>query len=318
MVSGKGSDVIEQVVKTPRAALEGGEMLGTQGLKESANNIRSGVRTLKQKAGSEFESLVAPHTKPLGKQGLKKVVDSFLTDDIDAVITKTGLDLEDTPFLDADAKKIERVYNIVNKWEDTSPKGINSLASKISKFYKGSESSQDVDRVITGLNRRIRDFVGEQVPDIAEANAKYADKMDLIDQLDAIFRTKGSVDSRLGMQKTAESVARLFNANKDIAREGVEEIEKELGINILGKEAGRQLVDGVSRSQSAIGDFTTGVARAIIPPKLILQVAARTGIAKEAIEARLNVLEPAARGTVIEVLTDLFGEGETENQPLNI
>ena len=313
MVSGKGADVIEQVVKTPRAALEGAETLGTAGLRETATNIRQGVKSLRQKAGGEFEALTAPYTKPLGKGGLKTVVDNFLTDDVDAIITKTGLDLEDTPFLDADAKKIERVYNIVNKWEDTSPQGINKLASKISKFYKGSESSQDVDRVVSGLNRRIRDWIGEQVPDIAQANSKYADKMDLIDQMEAIFRTKGSVESRAGMQKTAEAVGRLFNANKDLAREGVEEIEKELGINILGKEAGRQLVDGVSRSQSAIGDFATGVGRALLPPKLVLQVAARTGIAKEAIESRLNILEPAARGIVLEVLTDLFGEGEIEN-----
>lgn len=315
MVSGKGGDVIEQVVKTPRAALEGGELVGAAGLKESAQNIRTGVKTLKQKAGAEFEALTAPYTTPLPKNKLTSVVNNYLVDEVDATISKGAINLDDTPFLDADAQKIQRIYNIVNKWEDTSPKGINSLASKISKFYKGSDSSQDVDRVVAGLNRRIRDFIGEQVPDIAEANAKYADKMDLIDQMDAIFRTKGAVESRLGLQKTAEAVGRLFNANKDIAREGVEEIERELGINILGKEAGRQLVDGVSRSQSAIGDAMTGVARALIPPKLILQIAARTGMAQQAIESRLNVLEPSARAVVIEVLTDLFGEGEIPDQP---
>jgi hypothetical protein len=303
LVSGKGSDVIEQVVKTPRAALEGGELLGAQGLRESAANIREGVKALQKKAGGEFEKLVSPYTTPIGKTKLLEVTGGFLDD------------INESSFIDTN--KLDKLKGVINAWEDTSPKGINQLASKISKFYTGSDSSRDIDAVVAGLNRRIRDFIGEQVPDIAEANAKYADKMDLIDQMDAIFRTKGSVDSRLGMQKTAEAVARLFNANKDIAREGVEEIERELGINVLGKEAGRQLVDGVSRSQSAIGDFATGISRALIPPKLLLQVAARTGMAKQAIESRIDVLEPTARAVVIEVLTDLFGEGEKADPPQN-
>lgn len=303
MVSGKGGDVIDQVVKTPRAALEGGELVGAAGLKESAQSIREGVKALQKKAGQEFETLVGPYTKPIGKSKLLEVTDSYLNDINESTFIDTG--------------KLDKLKTVINSWEDTSPKGINQLASKISKFYTGSDANRDIDAVVTGLNRRIRDFIGEQVPDIAEANAKYADKMDLIDQMDAIFKVRGAVESRLGLQKTAEAVGRLFNANKDIAREGVEEIERELGINILGKEAGRQLVDGVSRSQSAIGDAMTGVARAIIPPKLILQVAARTGIAKQAIESRLNVIEPTARAVVIEVLTDLFGEGETPDQEQN-
>lgn len=298
MVSGKGSDVIEQVLKSPEAALAGGSAQGTEGLRETATAIREGVKTIRKKAGTEFETLVKPYTQPLGKNKLAEVAGSYLDD------------VNESSFIDT--AKLDKLKKIVDTWEDTSPKGLNELASKISKFYSGSDATRDIDAVVTGLNRRIRDFVGEQIPDIATANAKYADKMDLIDQMDALFKARGSVDSREGLQKTAEAVARLFNANKDLAREGVEEIERELGIDILGKEAGRQLVDGVTRSQGAIGDFTTGVAKSLIPPKVILQITARTGIAKEAIESRLSTLEPIARASVIEVLTDLFGEG---NQP---
>lgn len=299
LVSGKGSDVIEQVLKTPQAALEGGEALGTTGIRETAKSIREGVKTIRKNAGTQFETLVAPYTKPLGKKKLAEIAGSFLDD------------VNESSFIDTN--KLDKLKNIVNTWEDTSPKGLNQLASKISKFYSGSDASRDIDAVVTGLNRRIRDFVGEQIPDIAEANMRYADKMDLIDQMDSIFKVRGSIESREGMQKTAEALSRIFNANKDFAREGVEEIEKELGINILGKEAGRQLVDGVTRAQGAIGDSITGVAKAIIPPKLILKITAGTGIAKEAIESRLATIEPITRSAVIEFLTDVFGEG---NKPV--
>jgi hypothetical protein len=300
LVSGKGSDVIEQIIKTPQAALEGGAGASSKILRETATEIRGGVREIRKRAGATFEALTKDHTNPLDRKAFDTLTDDFFEE----VDSSTFLKPED----------ISKLKNTILTWTDNSPQGLNKLASKISKFYSGSDAGKDMDSVVSGLNRTIRDWIGEQVPDIAEANSKYSDKMDLIEQMEAIFRTKGAVDGRVGLQKTAESIGRLFNANKDITREGVEEIEKELGINVLGKEAGRQLVDGVSRSQSAIGDFATGVTRALLPPKLLLQVTARTGIAKEAIESRLDVLDPGARAVVVEVLTDLFGEGERQDQ----
>lgn len=300
LVSGKGSDVIEQIIKTPRAALEGGNTPAVQGLKETATAIREGVKQVQKNAGQAFEEATKGYTQPLSKKAFKETVNNFFEE------------VDSSTFIAPE--KLNKLKVVVDTWDDYSPQGLNKLGSKISKFYSGSDSAMDIDRVVSGLNRTIRGWVGEQVPEILEANAKYADKMDLLEQMEAIFRTKGSVDDRLGMQKTAESVARLFNANRDIAREGVEELEKELGINVLGREAGRQLVDGVSRSQSAIGDAATGIARAIIPPQLLLQVTARTGLAKEAIESKLDVLDPTARAVVIEFLTDLVGEGNQQDQ----
>lgn len=296
LVTGKGSDVIEQVLKTPEAALEGGRASGTEGLKESARIIRQGVKTLLKQAGEQFEQLTKDHTEQLSKDNFTTLVDDFFAGvDEDNLIKPQGLD---------------ELKSVVAEWDDYSAQGINKLASKLSKFYKGTVANQDIDAIISRLNRTVRNWVGEQVPEIAQANRMYADKMDLIEQMDAIFRLRGSVDDRLGLQKTAESIGRLFNANKDLAREGVEELEKELGINVLGREAGRQLVDGVTRSQGAIGDAVTGVAKALVPPRLVLELIARTGMAKEVIESRLSTIAPAARGVVIEVLTDLFQTGD--------
>lgn len=300
LVSGKGTDVIEQVIKTPRAALAGGKGDSSKILRETATSIRGGIKSLYKKAGDEFAELTKEHTQQLNKKEFNSLVNKYLSDVNESTFINTS--------------KLDKLKLVTDKWDDYSAQGLNKLASKISKFYSGSDAAKDIDSVVSGLNRTIRNWVGKQVPDIAEANAKYADKMDLIEQMDAIFRTKGSVTDRLGLQKTAESIGRLFNANKDITREGVEELEKELGLNILGKEAGRQLVDGVSRSQGAIGDAVTGVAKALIPPNLVLKLTAVAGITKEALESKLSVLDPVARATLIETLTDLLGEGEEQDQ----
>ena len=299
--TGVGSDVIEQVVKSPKAALVGGADDSVSALKQTATAIREGSKQIRTKAGDEFANLTKNHTEQLSKPEFNKLVADYL-DEFDS-----------STFIET--KNIDKVRGVIQSWDDYSAQGLNKLASKVSKFYTGSAASTDTDRLVSGLNRTIRNWIGDQIPDIAEANAKYADKMDLIEQMDALFKLRGSVDDRLGMQKTAEAVSRLFNANKDIAREGVEELQKELGVDVLGREAGRQLVSGVTtKFQAGASDGVVGVTRAFIPPKLVLRLAATTGMAKNAIEQRINTLEPVTRAAVLEVLTDLLGEGEGQDQ----
>lgn len=299
--TGTGSEVIEQVVNNPRAALAGASADDVTSLKSTASAIRNGIKTIKRNAGDDFAAMTSEHTEQLSKDGFKNLTDDFFKE-IDT-------------FDFVDEKDLAKIKDVINANDDYSAQGINKLASKISKFYKGTANSQDRDFVVSRLNRSIRDWVGKQVPEIAEANAKYADKMDLIEQMDALFKVRGSVDDRLGMQKTAEAVSRLFNANKTIAREGVEELERELGINVLGREAGRQLVSGVqTKFQAGSGDTVRELGRAFIPPQLILRAAAGTGLAKEAIEQRLSTLSPAAQASAIEFLTSLYGEGEGQEE----
>jgi len=298
---GTGTDVIEQVLKSPKAALAASKLDDPTALRQTATSIRTGIKTIRQNAGKEFEALTSKHTQPLDGDSIKKTALAFV-DDIEGSSFKI------------DAGDMDKLRSVITKWDDFTPKGINGMASRISEFYSGSANSMPEDRIISGLNRTIRDWVGKQVPEIAEANAKYADKMDLIEQMNAIFKLKGSVDSRLGIEKTATAVSRLFNANKNITREGVEELQKEIGVDILGAEAGRQLGAGtITKFQMA--DGATGVARSLIPQSAILRLTAATGITKDVIEKRLSILSPAVRASTIEVLTDLLGEGEGTTPP---
>lgn len=297
---GTGTDVIEQVIKTPKAALAAGKLDDTTALKQTASAIRNGIKTIKRNAGQEFEQMTSSVKKPLNGKAIKKIAIDYI-DEMEASSFKV------------DSGDMNKLKKVVQEWDDFSPKGINGMASRLSEFYSGSVGAVPEDRIVSGLNRTIRDWVGKQVPEIAEANAKYADKMDLIEQMNAIFKLKGNTESRLGLQNTAASVSRLFNANKGTVREGVEELQRELGVDILGAEAGRQLGAG-SITKFQMADGATGVARSFIPQSAILKLTAATGLTKNAIESRLNTLEPAVRATVTEVLTDLLGEGEGQDQ----
>ena len=200
----------------------------------------------------------------------------FFVDEVDATPTKTGLRFSDTPLLDQEERQLEKVFNMVQKWSDYTPKGINALATKISRFRRGSADSGNFDRIIDSLKRNVRLFVGDQVPEISEANKTFTDKMDLIDELDSILKTQGAVESRQGLRETSQRIARLFNANKELSRQAVDELEKEIGLDTLAIEAGRQLSDNATLFQVGSQDTAMALVRSLVPRRVIGELVTRS------------------------------------------
>ena len=313
-ISGAGSDVIERAFSNPDEALKGIKG-GDTILREVATSVRQGVKNLKQKAGTEYDALTSQVTKILDKNNLLPKINSVLVDEADATLKNGKVLFKDTPLLEGEEKQLGKMYNVIQEWSDWSAKGVNQLATKVSRFRRGGTESANLDRIVDSVRRNIRNFVGDEVPTIKEANEKFANKMDLIDELDSILKVRGSVDSRQGIRETSQRIARLFNANKDLSREAVEELEKEIGIDVLATEAGRQLSGGATKFQIGAGDTGVQIIRSLIPKEVIGNVVARTGQAKQLAEKmlgeKLQRLDAPTRGVVIELLTDLFGTEQT-------
>lgn len=313
-VSGVGGDAVERAFQNPTAARQGMKATDEASLKTAATAVRQGVKSLKEKASAEYEKLTSKVTKPLNGAKLKQDIRDYFVDEVDAVPTKEGLRFSDTPLLDAEERQLEKVYNVVKNWTDYSPKGINTLATKISRFRRGSTDSKNFDLVVDNLRRNVRSFVGDEVPEIAEANLRFSDKMDLIDELDSILKTRGSVDSRQGIRETSQRIARLFNANKELSRQAVDELEKEIGVDTLAMEAGRQLSDNASLFQVGASDGVMSLVRTLVPRRVIGSIVTRTGQVNETVEQilgeGLSRLDEPARAVFIESLTNLFSQEE--------
>ena len=154
------------------------------------------------------------------------------------------------------------------------------------------------------------------MPEIAEANKTFADKMDLIDELDSILKTQGAVESRQGLRETSQRIARLFNANKELSRQAVDELEKEIGLDTLAIEAGRQLSDNATLFQVGSQDTAMALVRSLVPRRVIGELVTRTGQASEQIETllagKLSRLDDVGRATLIETLTELFPQSQSQ------
>lgn len=314
-ISGAGGDVIERAFANPDDALKGIRE-GDTVLKEVATSVRQGVKNLKQKASQEYEALTSQVTKILDKNNLLVKINSVLVDEADATFKDGKMFFKDTPLLETEEKQLSKMYNVIQNWTDWSAKGANQLATKVSRFRRGGTESANMDRIVDSVRRNIRNFVGDEVPTIKEAILKFSDKMDLIDELDSILKVRGSVDSRQGIRETSQRIARLFNANKDLSREAVEELEREMGIDVLATEAGRQLSGNATKFQIGAGDTGVQIIRSLIPKEVIGNVVARTGQAKQLAEKmlgeKLQRLDATTRGVVIELFTDLFGTEQTQ------
>lgn len=315
--AGTGVDVIDAAFKSPGAAFKAAGDGSTDALRAISEKARAGVVSLSKKASEEYGQLVS-------KAGVKEVPRDFVVNGMkqrlaelaDATVTKTGIEFVDTPFTEAEEKLLTKVVNNIQNWQDFTPEGLNTLARKISRFRRGVQDSANFDRVVDTVKRDLREFVGEIAPTIKEANSRFAEKMDLIDELDNVLKTDTKYAGREGIRKTAESLSRIFNGGKEFSREAVQELEKELGIDILGTVAGQQLSQTGARSTAAIGDVFSNIIRPFGSVAARNLVPAAGAIKTQLIDRidRIPGISPTTRAAIVASMAEFFEDDSTQPQ----
>ena len=310
-LTGTGVDVIEAALERPGAAWEAAGKDVTQGIKELSTKIRSGVSQLDKKAGDAYAKAVAEAgVTEIPRDFVVNGVKNRIADLADATIKNGELILKNTPLTAAEEGQLQKVFNVVNEWDDFTPAGINTLARRISRFRRGAQDSASFDRIIDVTKREVRDFVGQVEPKIKDANQAFADKMDLLDEIDNVLRTDTKFSGREGVRKTAESLGRIFNGGKEFTREAIQDLEKELNIDIIGTLAGQQLTENVARSTSRLaGPIETGV-NAVAGPVARNLVPLAGAVQKQLIDRVSSIpgITPAVRAGIINTFAEFFRE----------
>lgn len=306
--TGAGTEVIEAALQRPGAAFKAAGDASTEALQNISRQVREGAQRLYKKAGEEYASLVQQAgLSELPRSELIERTTQRLAQLADGVVDEDGLKLIDSPFTTAEENQLTKVFNNIRNWQDFSAQGVNDLARKISRFRRGAADSGNYDRVIDTVRRELREFVGEVAPSIREANQQFAAKMDLLDEIDNVLRTNPNLGGREGVRRTAESLGRIFNSGKEFSREAIEDLERELGIDIIGTMAGQQLSQTAPRATARIG----GVLDAFVQP--VASLAARNlvplaGATRNATNmiASIPGVRPATRSGVINTFANMF------------
>ena len=314
-VTGKGSEVIEQVLLKPEAALKGMSGKDVDILSEIALKARSGVSKLQKEAstayGAALKALPDVGQLPQAKQRALSTFDELISKFGSVTRDKAGkLNFSSSVFEGADESVLKRLENKLVGWTDYTPEGLNKLAQSIGKFRKGADARQ-FNAIVDGLKKDIRRFAGDIVPELNDVNASYANTMEFLDDIRSVLKIKRGDASAKQLREVSTKIQQVFNKNKQLARGLIEKLEEQTGDSILGMEAGRQLAEGIPRSTAAIGGAASAILQSIIPSKSIGQIVASTGIAQQkiapVIEA-LNKLGVAERTALFGFISKVIGE----------
>lgn len=314
-VSGAGVDVIEAALARPGAAFKAAGKGDAGDLKKLSETIRAGAKQLYKKAGTEYAETVAKAgVAELPKDDVIKGVTETLAELADANVADDGLRLIDTPFTDVEERQLQKMYNTVKNWGDFTPQGVNTLATRISKFRRGAQDSASFDRVVDGVRRYVRGYVGDKYPEIATAVSTFSDRMDLLDEIDNVLKTSPELGTREGIRKTAESLGRIFNANKEFSREAIESFEKEVGVDIIGTMAGQQLSQTAPRSSARIGDLVMNLVQPLGSVAARNAVPLVGAIKLQVVDRILSVpgIEPSVRASIVQAVSELFAEPDDD------
>ena len=312
-LTGQGVDVIDAAMSRPGAAFNAAGPDAKTALKDLAGTVKAGVASLNKKAGSEYADLVSKAgVKELPKDKVVTNITARLAELADGSVADDGIRFVDTPFTEAEEKQLTKVFNNVKNWSDFTPEGVNNLARKISRFRRGAQDSANFDRVIDTVKRELREEVGKVAPTIKEANELFAEKMDLLDEIDNVLKTDTKFQGREGIRKTAEALGRIFSSGKEFSREAVEDLEAATGLDIIGTIAGIRLSDTAPRAASGLGDTIGNVVRPVasVTSRNLVPLA---GTVKNELIDRITAIpgvDPAARAVIVNTFAEFFRDEE--------
>ena len=321
VVTGKGREIIETVLKRPSEAKAGLRGEGADIMKQVGTDVRKAIQQLRKKAQTEFGddiaklpkhdiSKIAPQTAmekaqgitriKIGKKeiilslkGIKATFTRLLKEHKVNIDTKTGkLNVSQSTLRKSEEKILQNTLDDINNWTDMSAEGIETLAEKIGNYIKPGEQSKHLNLILSSLKKGARKYLGKKIPQFRPIIEKYSKRMDFIDDISSAVSIKGAFESSKGIRQTATKLDNLFGANKELARDVITRLEQETGIEVLGKVAGKELKE--VPITGGIGGTIRGLLQAIIPPEAIGEIAAFLGTTKQQIQPFIDGLQKLA------------------------
>lgn len=215
-LSGRGTAVIDEIKKNPKAAIEGltGESIET--LSKDARVLKEAAVAMKTEAGKEYNRVLNNLQEIYENEGksfdkgteINKITDllenKFGIVKAGKIAELTGEAVEDAGKLDFESSRfikpgdvglINRALGAVKSFRDPlTPKTLEGLASKIDKLKSPSDTAKDINSVIHTITSSLRESVakmGEEAGYTEGANLarNFAQAMDKLDNFSGLFRT---------------------------------------------------------------------------------------------------------------------------------
>jgi hypothetical protein len=334
-LSGKGSKVIDTIIENPRAALQGMNQEGIDTLKQNSEAVHKVANSFYKGAKNEFEATlnsIKNKVGPINSDLVNSKVSKILEDNNISYTYKDGIPKVDLSGFAGDNKAVlQKTFDLIKGKTNDTVDGLENIAQIINKQARNT-SSPEIKAILGNMSKAVRSAYTDQMEKLGfkkEANiaSNYAKAMDKLDTYDKVFGTdaRSSILKESTQTDIMNKVKGLLGGDRTIDISKLKDMAENVDLgkvtgnartaaDILGREAGRQMKEGVSRASASIGDLTANAIHALLPSKTIGKIAAGASIAKSEMQPVLDwvashpEIGSAAKQTVLQFLHSLTNE----------
>lgn len=312
-VSGVGTDILEQIAKNPQSAENTIKELAKDGnfgvLKKNAETIVNGVSKIKGEARSAFGQ---------GLETLKQtdIDDKIFRSSTQSILDKYGSVLKNgkrqlTNIEFDDPKNIKKANDLITKLQGAKldGKSLRKLVDDIeNSAYKIATTDERLsfNTFVKDLANSLKSGISKSTPKLDEINKAFSKDMQLAESIEQIFG-KVKFKNAQEVNKVAQQLETLFS-KKGLSPEYIDDFLNRIGVSpekFKTSEAVRQIgnkTTGANTKGLSIGEITQQITSSVITPKLVRDIAIKTGKSEQVIKTLLENTAPTARAILIETL----------------
>lgn len=244
------------VVKYARGAgKEGPEGLMTQALEDA----QKGLKTLKQKRGAAYEkelNLIKLDKTQMDSilQDSRRVARDLLGSSGVTVDESAGKLLNKLSFENSTIERgqgtVQKAFNDVMKWRDTTPAGLDKLKKKLSQHLDEIPVTErgGAFQFVLDLKNSVDSRLKSDVPGYQQMTSKYSEASDLIDEIQRALSLKDTAAKDTAIRKLMSTMRQ----NNELRKEMLDVLGAVAGRDISGKIAGATLSTATPRGLAGV------------------------------------------------------------------
>lgn len=261
--SGVGSDVIDRAIKNPNEVDVAVKKFAStpEAKQELVDSAKSSIQSYLQQRSSEYGESVNKLTSKVGFQGKQTAIDSFKNE-----ISKFGGEIKngqvvfkDTTLTKADENNIKQAFSKINKWQNTSVKGMDGLRQAVGNLmddFKVTGNSR-ANVILSKVKDSITKDLSKNVPGYSDVLKTYGSKTELANNVLKELSLKGSAKESTQLNQ----VLRLFKKDPQVVKQlssimGEKEVNSflnDISGAILSEWAPKGVLSNIARAVGDIG-----------------------------------------------------------------
>lgn len=316
-LSGAPVSQIDDILKNPTLAKEIASKEGSVVLKDNVNTIANGVQTIKQQARATFGKGLSELAETDIKPDVFRSQTQGVLDKYGSKIVKGKRVLENVEF--DDPKNIQKASELVDRLANAKldGKSLRKLADDIDNaVYKTATSDERLayNAFVKDLSGQLRKAVTSSTDKLKEINTQFSNDMKIAQAMEGIFgKVQFKNTNELNrISQRLESLAK----QKGMSPEILDDFLTRIGIeptDFRASEATRQ-IGNLAQQSNTVGanpfEIIRSATSSIVTPKMVRDIAIKTGLAEEPLNRFLSSVEPTVRASFLKLILNVSDESQ--------